>query len=88
MGEVMKEASENKKVFILGAVAMVVLVGASLARQLLNDTEGPWVWIGAVVQAVALILLITCLVRFVRMQRDDYWRERGRDSRNPDRSIS
>jgi carbon starvation protein CstA len=88
MGKAVKEASQKKKLSIFAAVAMIVLVVVSLARQLLNDIEGPWVWIGVVVQAVALIVLITCLIRFVRIQRDDYWSERGRDPRNPDRPIS
>lgn len=83
----MKEAPPTGKVFIFAAVAMVVLVIVSLAGRLLHDTEGPWVWSGVVVQGVALIVLITCLIRFVRGQRDDYWRERGRDPRDPGRPI-
>lgn len=83
----MKEA-QQKKLATFAAVAVLVLVAANQVTRFLVDAEGPWVWLGIIFQALALVILITCLVKFVRGQRDDYWRERGRDPRNPDQPIS
>lgn len=83
----MKKA-QQKKLAIFAAVAVLVLFAASQVTRSLVDAEGPWVWLGVAFQAIALVILITCLVKSVRSQRDDYWRERGRDTRNPDQPTS
>jgi hypothetical protein len=36
------------------------------------------------VQAVLSVAMVVYLVRFVRKQRDDYWRERGKDPKHPE----
>jgi hypothetical protein len=46
--------------------------------------EAPWEWIVIATQAFITVALIVHLVRFVRNQRDDYWRERGKDPKRPE----
>jgi hypothetical protein len=46
--------------------------------------EAPWEWIVIATQAFIAVALIVYLVRFVRNQRDDYWRERGKDPKRPE----
>lgn len=38
-----------------------------------------WQWPITIVQCLIAVALVVHLVRFVRKQRDDYWRERGND---------
>ncbi len=78
---------QRSKSYQMGAFAMFLLFVAALATSALDDIDGPWLWFGVVIQAGALVTLVVCLVRVVRGQRDDYWRERGRDPRNPGRST-
>ena len=78
---------QRKKAYQIGACAMIVSVVAAFGTRALDDGTGPWLWIGAAVQVVAAITLVVCLVSMVRGQRDDYWKERGQDPRNPGRSM-
>jgi hypothetical protein len=43
-----------------------------------------WGWILLAVQAIVLVIVIAYFVRFLRGQRDDYWRERGKDPKHPE----
>ncbi len=63
-------------------IALTVSLGATWAG-ILVDGDSPWFWVLLAIQAVALIVAVIFLVRFVRAQRDEYWKERGRDPRNP-----
>jgi Ca2+/H+ antiporter len=45
---------------------------------------GPWEWIIISLQAIVTVAMVVYLVRFVRKQRDDYWRERGKDPKHPE----
>lgn len=62
--------------------------GLLLAMIALNfvpiDSE-PWVWIKLAVLAVGMIVYMTWVTRFSLWQRDEYWRERGRDPKHPER---
>ncbi|MCB5276004.1 hypothetical protein BJG92_03559 [Arthrobacter sp. SO5] len=44
----------------------------------------PWEWIVAATQVILTVAMGIYLVRFVRKQRDDYWRERGKDPKHPE----
>lgn len=46
--------------------------------------EEPWSWVllGGVLTLTAAAIAL--LARLVREQRDDYWRERGRDPKHPE----
>jgi hypothetical protein len=48
------------------------------------DTE-PWVWIILAIPAMGTIILIVWATRFSLWQRDEYWRERGKDPKHPER---
>lgn len=82
----MKKAPQKRTPSIITAFAMIIPL-AGQAILLFTDYEGPWIWAVLLVQALLLIVLIIGLTRLVRGQRDDYWKERGRDPRHPDRSI-
>ena len=43
----------------------------------------PWSWLLLGIVIVLGVVSIVLLARFVLQQRDDYWREHGRDPRNP-----
>lgn len=44
-----------------------------------------WQWIIVIIQGLLTVALVIFLVMFVRKQRDDYWREQGKDPRYPER---
>lgn len=63
------------------AVAVVVVLIPAWIPAL--HTE-PWEWIVVAAQAIVVVALGVYLVRFVGKQRDDYWRERGKDPKHPE----
>ncbi|MBG6192337.1 Ca2+/H+ antiporter [Arthrobacter sp. CAN_A212] len=44
----------------------------------------PWEWVVVVMQAALAVAMVVYLVKFVRKQRDDYWREHGKDRKLPE----
>jgi hypothetical protein len=48
------------------------------------DTE-PCVWIKLAILAIGTIIMIVWASRFSLWQRDEYWRERGKDPKHPER---
>jgi hypothetical protein len=62
-------------------VAVVVVLTPAWIPAL--HTE-PWEWIVVGAQAIVVVAMLVYLVRFVRKQRDDYWRERGKDPKHPE----
>ncbi|WP_317983602.1 hypothetical protein [Pseudarthrobacter sulfonivorans] len=48
------------------------------------DTE-PWVWIKLGILAMGTTILIVWATWFSLWQRDEYWRERGKDPKHPER---
>lgn len=80
---------QRRRALFPPAVLIAVGVGAavSLVRTFipaLRTEQWEWLtWVLLAIQAIVLVILIVYLVRFVRNQRDDYWRERGQDPRNP-----
>lgn len=65
-------------------IALVISLVAAWAGVLIGS-DSAWYWALLVAQVLAVIAAIVFLVRLVRAQRDEYWRERGRDPRNPTR---
>lgn len=43
----------------------------------------PWSWLLLGLAMLLSVALVVLVVRLVLQQRDDYWRERGRDPKNP-----
>ncbi len=77
--------ADSKQLITPAIIALGVSLGATWAGFLV-DEDSPWFWVPIAIQAVAVILAVIFLVRLVRAQRDDYWKERGRDPRNPSQS--
>ncbi|MFE5839336.1 hypothetical protein [Arthrobacter sp. NPDC056493] len=50
--------------------------------------NAPWLWIKVVLLGAAVILMGTMVTRFSLWQRDEYWRERGKDPKHPERIVS
>jgi hypothetical protein len=48
------------------------------------ETE-PWMWIKVAILATGAIILTVWATRFSLWQRDEYWRERGKDPKHPER---
>ncbi|OOP65284.1 hypothetical protein BMF89_00085 [Arthrobacter sp. SRS-W-1-2016] len=48
------------------------------------DSE-PWRWIRTIILAAAVTVLCVQVTRFSLWQRDEYWRERGKDPKHPER---
>jgi Ca2+/H+ antiporter len=65
---------------VLAAAVVVFLIPALIPAL----RTGPWVWISLGLQIIVTVAMLVYLVRFVRHQRDDYWRERGKDPRHPE----
>ena len=58
---------------------------AMITLNFLPINSEPWVWIKVAVLVVGTIGFITWVTRFSLWQRDEYWRERGKDPKHPER---
>ncbi len=63
------------------AVAVVVFLIPALMPPL---RTGPWIWITPGLQSIVTVTMLVYLGRFVRNQRNDYWRERGKNPKHPE----
>lgn len=62
---------------------MIAAFVLAVVGSILNwATSGLWEWVGVGMTVVAAIIVVSGLVRLVRRQRDDYWRERGHGPQN------
>lgn len=77
-----RSSTRKRKLMMTALIAMGVAVLAAWAGIILQGAE-PWIWVALAIQSASLIIGVICLVRFVLSQRDDYWRDRGRDPRDP-----
>lgn len=50
-----------------------------------GDFRDQWQPLIVIIQGLLTVALVSYLAWFVRKQRDDYWRERGKDPRHPER---
>ena len=69
-------------------VALIVGAAVSLIRGLIPALRTEqWEWLTWVLLAFQVIVLVTAMVyfvRFLREQKADYWRERGKDPKHPE----
>jgi hypothetical protein len=49
------------------------------------DRKEIWLWTRTILFTIAVIVMIVLLTRFTLWQRDEYWRERGKDPKHPER---
>ena len=77
----------QRKTTALPALLAVVLAAAVflIPAWLPADLRDQWGWIIVIIQGALTMAMVAYLVWFVRKQRDDYWRERGKDPRHPER---
>ena len=50
-----------------------------------SEFRDQWQPVIVIIQVLFTVALVGYLAWFVRKQRDDYWRERGKDPRHPER---
>lgn len=64
---------------------MLAFAPVMLILTLLPIDAEPWVWVKMAILASGTIVLTVWTARFSLWQRDEYWRERGRDPKHPER---
>ena len=78
----MTHVPKKRTIAILSFVVLGLMVISLALKIFLNDLA-PWSWVAVGFQGVAVIIGVLLLVRVVGGQRDDYWRERGKDAGGP-----
>ncbi|MHA7175759.1 hypothetical protein ACX80D_03825 [Arthrobacter sp. Sr24] len=78
----MTHVPKKRTIAILSFVALGFMVTSLALKVFLNGVE-PWSWMAAGFQGLAVVIGVLLLVRVVRGQRDDYWRERGKGTNGP-----
>lgn len=79
--------AKRRRPLIVGSIAFIVFFVAALTDRILDYSDGIGLWLPVAVQVVATVTFVACLARVVLDQRDDYWKERGRDPKDPRRSM-
>ncbi|GAB12899.1 hypothetical protein ARGLB_028_00240 [Arthrobacter globiformis NBRC 12137] len=64
---------------------MVIYTPVMLLLSFLPIVTEPWLWIKVGVIVVGTIIFGIWVIRFSLWQRDEYWRERGKDPKHPER---
>lgn len=55
------------------------------AWNLIPNIPEAWRLAVLAIEAIFLVLFVRAVIRFTLWQRDEYWRERGRDPKHPER---
>lgn len=82
----MNSPQQRKPTLVPGLLILVFavtffLIPAWLPAELRDQLQG----IIVIIQVLLTVALVAFLIWFVRKQRNDYWRERGKDPRYPER---
>lgn len=64
---------------------MMFFMPIALALNLLPFTTEPWIWIKVAILGAGVTVLGVWATRFSLWQRDEYWREQGKDPKHPER---
>ncbi|GAB2720280.1 hypothetical protein ACX801_11785 [Arthrobacter bambusae] len=64
---------------------MMFFTPIALALNLLPFTSEPWIWIKVAILGAGAIVLGVWATRFSLWQRDEFWREQGKDPKLPER---
>lgn len=67
---------------------VMVIMLASTALSLAGVDSEPWLWARTILLSIAVVVLCVQITRFSLWQRNEYWREKGRDPKHPDRFPS
>lgn len=74
----------HRQQIALPVLAMVAALAVLVPAWVPVFRTAPWEWIVMAVQAVLIVAMVAYLIKFVRKQRDDYWRERGKGPKLPE----
>jgi hypothetical protein len=66
---------------------MVIMLISTVLSLFGVDSE-PWLWTRTILLGIAVVVMGVQITRFSLWQRDEYWRERGRDPKHPERFPS
>ena len=66
---------------------MVIMLISTVLSLVGIDSE-PWLWTRTILFSIAVLVVGVQITRFSIWQRDEYWRERGRDPKHPERFPS
>ncbi len=67
-------------------VTIIMLITTALS--LIGVDSEPWLWTRTILFGIAVVIFCVQVTRFSLWQRDEYWREKGRDPKHPDRFPS
>jgi amino acid transporter len=67
---------------------VMVIMLISTALNLAGVDSEPWLWTRTGLFSIAVVVLCVQVTKFSLWQRDEYWREKGRDPKHPDRFPS
>jgi uncharacterized membrane protein YtjA (UPF0391 family) len=66
---------------------MIIMLISTVLSLAGIDSE-PWYWTRTILFGIAVVVMAVQITRFSLWQRDEYWREKGRDPKHPDRFPS
>lgn len=67
---------------------VTIIMMVSTALSLVGVDSEPWLWTRSILFSIAVVVFCVQVTRFSLWQRDEYWREKGRDAKHPDRFPS
>jgi hypothetical protein len=70
------------------SLPVIVIMLISTALSLVGLDSGPWLWTRTIFFGIAAVVMGVQVTRFSLWQRDEYWREKGRDPKHPERFPS
>lgn len=70
------------------SLPIVVIMLISTVLSLVGVDSEPWLWTRTILFGIAVLVMGAQITRFSLWQRDEYWRERGRDPKHPERFPS
>jgi heme/copper-type cytochrome/quinol oxidase subunit 4 len=80
MNSVQRKPSRLPALLAMAVAVTVFLIPGWLPAEF----RSRWEWIIVTIQGIGVVAIVVYLVWFVRKQRDDYWRERGKDPKHPE----
>jgi cation transport ATPase len=70
------------------SLPVMVIMLISTVLSLVGVDSEPWLWTRTILFGIAVLVMGVQITRFSLWQRDEYWRERGRDPKHPERFPS
>jgi hypothetical protein len=70
------------------SLPVIVIMLISTALSLVGVDSEPWLWTRTILFGIAAVVMGVQVTRFSLWQRDEYWREKGRDPKHPERFPS